>query len=113
MTEIPKMKEQFQKKTKQGNVNREHSNQPSPTLNDFALIDWRVPFDSLPPLAQELIVKIIHECHPSTLQVVLQEAHERELQDFRLWCLLDKTQRLIKLGNLMYTKRRGRAEWIV
>jgi len=40
MTEIPKMKEQFQKKTKQGDVNREHSDEPSPTLNHFSLIDW-------------------------------------------------------------------------
>ena len=57
-----------------------------------------------------VVVKVMRECHPLTLQVVLEGAHERELRDFQLWCLLNETRRLLELGDSIYAKGR-RGDW--
>lgn len=78
-----------------------------PTVNHFGKLDWSVPYDSLPDKAKELLELIILQSHPSILQQVLTLARQRILSDYELWVMHRDIERLLKIGDLTYCRKRG------
>lgn len=81
-----------------------HAGEPS--VHDYLSLDWKMPFHQLPVEAQELVEKMVAECHVSTLQIILKLAEQRILRDFQLWMMLKDVRDMIRLGDGMYVKKR-------
>lgn len=77
-----------------------------PTIDHFWQIDWSVSLDSLPNKAKELLELIVTECHPSTLQWLLTIARRRIFSDFQLWNLHRDMERMFKIGDLIYCRKK-------
>jgi hypothetical protein len=77
-----------------------------PSVEHFLNLDWRIRYPELPEKAKELIDVIVKNCHVSTLQVILQLARKRILDDYQLWSFLKEVEETLQLGDKIYGKRR-------
>jgi hypothetical protein len=77
-----------------------------PTIDHYLTLDWALPYTELPQKARELIEMVVTHCDVSTLQVILQLARKRIVDDYQLWSLLKEVEETLQLGNEIYRKRR-------